>query len=313
VWINPDPEGHIQATGRDARNRKQYIDHPAWHAWRGETKFHRMVQFATSLPRLRRRVRTDMGRRTLSDRLVLATAVRVLEETLMRVGNDEYARANGTYGLTTLRQKHIKNSGGISSFCFRGKQGKAFQASLSDRRACAILRRLEGLPGQHLFQYVDTEGNTRRIRSDEINAYIRDATGGDFTAKDFRTWSATILAARELLELGNEPLDSRQAIRSAVKRVAQRLGNTPTVCRQSYIHPRIIEGYVAGDLTRMASAAALDRASAPQSGLRPLEKLVLRFLARPRRQTARRRKNRVRPARHRKASTPSRVQRRAGS
>jgi DNA topoisomerase-1 len=188
VWICPDPKGHIQATGRDAKGRKQYMYHREFRKWREQRKFDRILAFAAMLLRLRQRVAMDLNDRKLTRTLVLATAVRVLERTLMRVGNDEYARQNQTYGLTTLLTDHIEIAGKRVRFSLRGKGGKTFAAEFTDRRVAAVLRRLEGLPGQDLFQFVDEAEEAHRISSDDVTAYIREATGGDFTAKDFRTW-----------------------------------------------------------------------------------------------------------------------------
>jgi DNA topoisomerase-1 len=272
VWISPDPDGHIQATGRDARGRKQYIYHVNWRAWREQTKFEHILDFAEVLPRLRRRVAKDLRGRSLTSNLVCAAAVKVLEETLMRVGNDEYANNNNTYGLTTLRHRHLKRKRGKVLFSFVGKHGKPFEAPLADRRVRTILRRLEDLPGQHIFQYVDEAGETHRIRSDELNAYIREATGGDFTAKDFRTWSATVLAALTCAASATETPPTKKAVNDVVRQVALRLGNTPAVCRRSYIHPAVLECYVDGKLALKAAPTTASR------GMTAAERQVLRFL-----------------------------------
>jgi DNA topoisomerase-1 len=276
VWICPTADGHIQATGRDARGRKQYIYHPAWREWREQAKFQHILDFAAALPRLRLRVAKDLYDRKLSRDLVLATAIRVLDRTLMRVGNDEYARNNQSYGLTTLRDEHIESAGARVRFGFRGKHGKLFEAEFSDRRVAAILRRLEGLPGQHIFQFLDEAGRPHRIGSDDINRYIREATGGDFTAKDFRTWAATVLAAIELTRLGAAESDAsrKRNVAKAIKVVAGRLGNTPAVCRSSYVHPEVIEGYLDGSLTRAFHPPGEE----DEAGVFAAERAVLRFL-----------------------------------
>ena len=219
VWICHDPKGHIQATGRDLRGRKQYVYHPRFRECREHQKFDRILHFAEALPKLRRKVASDLTDRRLSRCLVLATAVRVLDRTLMRIGNDEYARQNQSYGLTTLLNEHIEVGGRRIRFCFRAKSGKIFNAELSDRRVAAILRKLEGLPGQHLFQYLDDETDPQRITSDDVNAYIREATGGDFSAKDFRTWAATALAVISLLRLepATSPTANKKNIARAIK------------------------------------------------------------------------------------------------
>lgn len=228
----------------------------------------------------------DLARRNLSRSLVVATAIRVLDRTLMRVGNDEYARQNQSYGLTTLLTEHIESKGSQIRFSFRGKSGKTFKSELSDRRVRAVLRRLEGLPGQHLFQFVDEDGaSPRPITSDDINAYIREASGGDFTAKDFRTWAATVLAALVLLqgEQATSATAAKRNITQAVKQVARRLGNTPAVCRSSYIHPGVLESYRDGSLA--ALAAKLEEIDEKdEEGLLLNEKTVLTFLKRRARQ-----------------------------
>ena len=274
VWINPDENGHIQATGRDDRRRKQYIYHADWRAWRDQSKFEHIVDFASRLPRLRRRVARDLRRRTLSLDVVCAAAVRVLEETLIRVGNDEYANNNQTFGLTTLRRRHLKRRNGRMLFEFVGKHGKPFTAHLSNRRVRTILTRLGDLPGQHLFQYLDGSGETHRVRSDEINAYIREAIGGDFTAKDFRTWSATVLAAE--FATGLSPTDEvlKKDVAEIVRSVARRLGNTSAVCRKSYIHPAILQACLDRD------PAMLGNGHAALTGLSAVETRVLKFLRR---------------------------------
>ena len=282
VWICLDPKGHIQATGRDVRGRKQYIYHPRFRQWREQQKFNRVLDFAEALPKLRRKVASDLTERRLSRRLVLATAVRVLDRTLMRIGNDEYARQNQSYGLTTLLNEHIEVGGRRIRFCFRAKSGKIFNAELSDRRVAAILRKLEGLPGQNLFQYLDDETGPQRITSDDVNAYIREATGGDFSAKDFRTWAATALAVVSLLAL--EPATSATAskknISRAIKNVSQRLGNTPAVCRASYVHPAVLKSYQDGSLASLTeSIKGIDPEEEPV-GLSIHENEVLRFLKR---------------------------------
>jgi DNA topoisomerase-1 len=282
VWICNDPKGHIQATGRDIKGRKQYIYHPQFTQWRAQQKFERILDFAEALPKLRRQVASDLADRRLSRSLVLATAVRVLDRTLMRIGNEEYARQNESYGLTTLLSEHIEAGGKRVRFCFRAKSGKIFNAELSDRRVAAVLRRLEGLPGQHLFQHLGDEGEPQRITSDDVNEYIRKATGGDFSAKDFRTWAATVLAVTSLLEL--EPAASATAIKknisTAIKNVSQRLGNTPAVCRGSYVHPEVLESYRDGSLASLAARVQGPEAEEELVGLSANEGEVLRFLKR---------------------------------
>jgi DNA topoisomerase-1 len=280
VWICPDPRGHIQATGRDLKGRKQYIYHSEFRQWREQQKFERILDFAEVLPKLRGKVAEDLNARALSRTLILATAVRVLERTLMRIGNDEYAKQNQSYGLTTLLTDHIETGGRQVRFSFRAKSGKIFNAELADRRVAAILRRLEGLPGQYLFQYLNGEEGPQRITSDDVNRYIREATQGDFSAKDFRTWAATVLAVSSLLQLepASSPTATKKNISQAIKKVAQRLGNTPTVCRASYVHPEVLESYRDGSLASLASK--LDDEEPEEPALSTNEKQVLRFLRR---------------------------------
>jgi DNA topoisomerase-1 len=279
VWICPNPNGHIQATGRDLKGRKQYIYHPQFRQWREQQKFERILDFAEALPKLRRKVAEDLNDRRLSRTLVLATAVRVLDRTLMRIGNDEYAKQNQSYGLTTLLIDHIETAGQRVQFSFRAKSGKPFEAELNDRRVAAILRRLEGLPGQYLFQYLDESGEPQRITSEDVNAYIREASQGEFSAKDFRTWAATVLAVTSLLELepASNPTATKKNIAQAIKKVAQRLGNTPAVCRASYVHPEVLDSYRDGSLSSLASKLELEE-ELKEPGLAASEKQVLRFL-----------------------------------
>jgi DNA topoisomerase-1 len=250
VWIASDPQAHLQATGRDARGRKQYRYHARWRDLRHQSKCDRMVPFAHALPQLRRRVRADLAHPLLTKAKVLAAVVDLLEKTFLRVGNVEYARTNGSFGLTTLRDGHVKIRGAELRFAFRGKSGIQHSVALTDARLAKIVKRCQELPGQTLFQYVDDDGRRRKITSADVNAYLREATGSEFTAKDFRTWAATLLA---VLALRDEPLEVAQrqkksAITRAIARVAEHLGNTPTVCRASYIHPCVVEAYADGTL-----------------------------------------------------------------
>jgi DNA topoisomerase-1 len=250
VWISPEADGHIQATGRDAKGRKQYRYHDRWNAERSGDKYGRMAAFGRALPRVRERVDHDLGRRGLSREKVLATAVRLLELTLIRVGNKEYARRNRSYGLTTLTKRHVDVDGTALKFRFKGKSGVEHDVHLRDRRLAGVLRSMRDLRGQHLFKWKDAEGALHAVESADVNAYIREASGEDFTAKDFRTWAATVSAARALC-LEGAP-ESRTAAKKAtnrcVKAVAGLLGNTPTVCRSSYIHPRVLEAFAEGRL-----------------------------------------------------------------
>ncbi len=259
VWISPDPRGHIQATGRDARRRKQYRYHERWREVRDESKFERILDFAKALPRIRRRVDRDLARSRLTRARVLATIVRLLETSLIRVGNDEYARHNSSYGLTTLREKHVRVVGSRVTFRFRGKSGKDQEVDVRDERVARVIRRLQELPGQELFRYVDERGETRSVGSADVNAYLREISGADFTAKDFRTWAGTMYAARELRALGaaDGARAAKRNVTQAVNAVAERLGNTPAVCRRCYIHPAIVRAYVEGKLESPTPARVL--------------------------------------------------------
>jgi DNA topoisomerase-1 len=278
VWICPDPRGHIQAVGRDARGRKQYRYHAKWRTARDEHKYHRMATFGRALPKLRARVDADLARPGLPREKVLAAAVRLLETTLIRVGNDEYARANKTFGLTTLRKRHVRLNGAGAVFEFRGKSGKQHRTGFHDRRLARVLRRCEDLPGQRLFQYVDEAGERRHVESEDVNDYLRAALGDDFSAKDFRTWAATLSAARALCLEGasDEGAPSKTTIATCVKAVAGLLGNTPAVCRASYIHPSVFEAYEAG---RLSGDLAGERARAERALLKLLDRPARRAKA----------------------------------
>jgi len=267
VWICPDASGHIQATGRDLKGRKQYRYHDDWSRHRSSNKFDRLPAFARALPRLRRRIEADLALRGPSRDKVLATAVRLLELTLIRVGNVQYARQNRSYGLTTLHKRHLDVDGAALSFAFRGKSGVDHRVSIRDRRLAALVRSLRDLPGQQLFKYRDEAGALCPITSDDVNAYIRDAMGEGFSAKDFRTWAGTVSAARALrdMEAPTSPTDARRKITVCVKAVAGLLGNTPTVCRSSYVHPTVFALYEDGRLAELlpgADTAGFERAVA---------------------------------------------------
>jgi DNA topoisomerase I len=261
VWICPSPNGHLQATGRDARGRKQYRYHARWREVRDEAKYERLIAFAEALPRIRRRVDRDMARHALSKTRVVATVVHLLDETGIRVGNEEYARENGSYGLTTLEKRHVDVAGSRIAFRFRGKSGKVAEVDVSDPRVARVLRRCEGLPGQQLFQYLDDEGEPVDVDSDDVNDYLHDITGEELTAKDFRTWSGTVLAARALGELdaAGSPAQAKRQVVGAVEAVAEELGNTPAVCRSCYIHPDVIDAHLAGRLTLTRAQTARRR------------------------------------------------------
>lgn len=283
VWICPWPNGHLQARGRDARGRKQYRYHAQWHERRGTDKFDRMLAFAEALPTIRRRCEADLDTRGLSRDKVLAAVTRLLELTLIRVGNDEYARLNRSFGLTTLKDRHAKIEGTAVRFRFRGKSGRTHEVGLRDRRLAAIVRRCQDLPGQELFQFVDDDGEVRDVASDDVNAYIREASGGDFTAKDFRTWAGTVLAYRALRALQPAVGDrgARSNVIEAIKQTADRLGNTPAVARGSYVHPAVVEAYLAGSI-RAALVQAAEEQAMPPAGATPREEAAVRALLRQR-------------------------------
>jgi DNA topoisomerase-1 len=248
VWICPYPNGHLQATGRDARGRLQYRYHVRWRAVRDEVKYGRMLAFGEALPAIRRRVADDVARPGLPKEKVLAAVVQLLERTLIRVGNEEYARANGSIGLTTMRDSHARVTAGGLRFVFRGKSGVSHEIGLGDRRLARIVRACRDLPGQELFQYIDESGQRRPINSADVNTYLHDISAQDFTAKDFRTWHGTVLAARALADA--RPMRSeahgKREIAAAVASVAARLGNTQSVCRKCYVHPAVVEAYRGG-------------------------------------------------------------------
>ena len=248
VWINPDARGHIQATGRDARGRKQYRYHEQWRATRDEAKFARLAAFGQALPTIRERVASDLRKSGLPRAKVEATVVRLLDESLIRIGNEEYARENASFGLTTLQNKHVEVAGATLRFHFRGKSGKEHEVDVSDRRVATIVRTLQDLPGQNLFQYRDETGEFHPITSESVNDYLQDITGEPFTAKDFRTWAGTVLACRLLHETAPPETErERQAnIISAIDAAAARLGNTRAVCRSSYIYPSLLQRYADG-------------------------------------------------------------------
>lgn len=261
VWICPSPDGHIQATGRDARGRKQYRYHPRFREIRDETKYERMLAFAEALPRIRKRVDEDLGTAGLTRQKILATVVRLLEITLIRVGNEEYARENSSFGLTTLRTRHVDVTGSNVRFRFRGKSGVEHALEVHDRRVAKVIARCTDLPGQVLFQYVDDDGSRCTVESAEVNAYIRDISGAEFTAKDFRTWAGTVLAAAALVKIEQEENASATALKrnvvAAIKDVAARLGNTAAVCKRCYVHPQILDAYLASELALEAAPPTL--------------------------------------------------------
>ncbi len=278
VWICPIAHGHLQATGRDARGRKQYRYHADWNAVRAATKYERSVEFGRALPAIRARVAADLAKTALPKEKVLAVVVTLLEATLIRVGNEEYSRDNKSFGLTTLQDRHVEIAGAKVRFRFRGKSGKTHEIELADRRLSRLVARCRDLPGQDLFQYVGDNGEPHAINSSDVNEYIREISGQDFTAKDFRTWGGSLLAARELLE--SRPVDDdlapKAALVAAVANVAARLGNTPAVCRKCYIHPAVLSAY---EERKMYDRWCAERESAkPSEGFDRDEAALLRFL-----------------------------------
>ena len=282
VWICPLDHGHLQATGRDERERKQHLYHPRWREIRDQTKFERLMDFARALPGIRKRLKRDLRHQGFCREKILATVVRLLEVSLIRVGNDEYARDNKSYGLTTMKNRHATVRGAKIKFQFRGKSGKEHVVEVEDRRVARIVRACQDLPGQELFQYVDDAGQKHDVGSGDVNDYLREITGRDFTAKDFRTWAGTISAASELRRLGSvdSGTDARKNVVAAVKATAKSLGNTPAVCRKSYIHPAVIGAYLDGSLIPKLNEWKSKTSSNSSRRLQPDEAAVLRFLKR---------------------------------
>ena len=256
VWICPSPNDHIQATGRDARGRKQYRYHERWREVRDENKYDRMIAFGNEFPKIRRRVNKDLALPGLLRNKALATVVQLLERTFIRVGNEAYARENKSFGLTTMQDRHVDVKGSQLRFRFRGKRGIKHQIDLTDRRIAKIVSKFQDLPGQELFQYIDDEGEVRDITSQDVNDYLREVTGQDFTAKDFRTWAGTVLAAMTLSVL--DPFETKKQARANIKdaigTVSKLLGNTPAICRKCYVHPAILEAYLDGNSNRRIEA-----------------------------------------------------------
>jgi DNA topoisomerase-1 len=280
VWICPRANGHLQATGRDARGRKQYKYHPQFREVRESTKYEHMLEFARSLPAIRRRIAGHMALKGLPREKVVATVVHLLDTTLIRVGNDEYTKENKSYGLTTLRNPHVSVEGAQLKFRFKGKSGKAWNLQIRDRRVAKIVRACQDLPGQRLFQYVDDDGEQREVTSADVNAYLREITGKDVTAKDFRTWAGTVMAALALQEF--EAIDSqatvKKNVKAAIERVAARLGNTPAICRKCYVHPEILDSYTQGELLLTVKGEIDTELREQLTTLRPEEAAVLALL-----------------------------------
>jgi len=312
VWICPQANGHLQATGRDAKGRKQYRYHPKWRATRDEVKYERMLKFGQALPAIRAEVDRALGLPGLPREKVLATIVYLLEATMMRVGNEEYARTNKSFGLTTLRNRHVKVDGSEVEFRFRGKSGVYHKVKVHDRRLARIIARARDLPGQELFQYVDDEGETHSIDSSDVNDYLRAITGEEYTAKDFRTWSGTVLAALALQEF--EKFDSeaqaKKNIVRAIESVAEKLGNTPSICRKCYVHPAVLDAYLEGTVLEVLRERTEQELSEDLHALQPEEAAVVAMLQ----QRLRREQERAdlpKPAAKRRRSTSTRKEQHA--
>jgi DNA topoisomerase-1 len=282
VWICAGADGHIQATGRDAKGRKQYRYHEKFREIRDGTKYEHMLEFAAALPSIRNRIAKDMALRSLCREKVLATIVHLLESTMIRVGNEDYVKQNKSYGLTTLANRHVEVDGAEVRFSFKGKSGKQWRLKVKDRRVAKVISQSQDLPGQHLFQYLDEHGDPHDVSSGEVNAYLKEISNRNITAKDFRTWTGTVLAALALSEF--ERFDSQAAakrnIRSAIERVAARLGNTVTICRKCYIHPQVLDSYLSNELMLETRDEIAHELGDNLSALRAEEALVLAFLER---------------------------------
>jgi len=274
VWICADPRGHLQATGRDARGRKQYRYHPRWREVRDADKYSRLRDFGLALPKLRKQLEALLAAPGLSRDKVMATIITLLDTTLIRVGNSQYARDNRSYGLTPLRSRHVEINGSAIVFQFRGKSGIEHQITVKDRRVARIIKRCQEIPGQNLFQYFDENGDRRTVSSSDVNAYLQTLTGADFTAKDYRTWAGSVLALAVLRELHWEPeSQAKQHVVDMVRNVARQLGNTPAICRKCYIHPAVLDGFLLGALAELPKPR-------PRKGLRPEEVGLAMFLDR---------------------------------
>jgi DNA topoisomerase-1 len=280
VWICPRADGHIQATGRDAKGRKQYRYHPRFREVRESTKYEHVVAFADALPSIREKVREHMALRGLPREKVLATVVHLLETTLIRVGNDDYAKQNNSYGLTTLKNRHVAVDGNEVRFRFTGKSGKQWSLRVKDRRVAKILRACQELPGQELVQYIGEDGQPQDVTSGDVNTYLREITGTDITAKDFRTWAGTVLAAMALNEMQSfdSAAQAKRNLRSAIENVAARLGNTPTICRKCYVHPQVLSSYMDGNLLLGIKSEVEGELRDALAGLKPEEAAVLAML-----------------------------------
>ena len=280
VWICANPKGHLQATGRDARGRKQSRYHTHWREIRDETKYERMTHFAAALPLIRERLQHDLALPGLPREKVLATLVRLMETTLIRVGNEEYARENHSYGLTTMRNRHVEVHGSEITFTFQGKSRVHHTINLHDRRLAGIIKRCADIPGYELFQYLDAEGNHHSIDSSDVNGYLHEITGQHFTAKDFRTWAGSVLAADMLREFGpfNSATEAKKNVLEAIKQVAAKLGNTPSVCRKCYVHPAVLEAYMGGITAKAAREKLEEEIDEHATALRHEERALLKLL-----------------------------------
>ena len=280
VWICPSANGHIQATGRDGRGRKQYRYHERWREVRDENKYDRMVVFGKALPKIRRRVDRDLKRRGLPREKVLATVVQLLERTFIRIGNEEYAKENKSFGLTTMRNHHVDATATKLKFSFRGKSGKQHEVDVTDRRLAKIIRQLQDLPGQEVFQYLNDRDERRKVTSGDVNEYLREITGEDFTAKDFRTWAGTVLAAMalNLQEAFENKTQAKKNIKDAISAVAKILGNTPAVCRKCYVHPAVLETYLDGQMIEGLKQKTEETLERKLGDLRSEEAAVMSFL-----------------------------------
>lgn len=280
VWICPNPNGHIQATGLDERGRKQYRYHARWREVRDETKYTRMLAFGRALPLIRARTDEDLKKSGMPREKVLAAVVQLLEKTAIRVGNEEYAKTNKSYGLTTMRNRHATVEGGTVHFQFKGKSGVYHRIDLQDRKLSKLIAKMQDLPGQELFQYLDNEGQTHSIDSADVNAYLKEITGEEFTAKDFRTWTGTVLASlalQEFEEFDSETQAKKNVLR-AIENVAERLGNTPSVCRKCYVHPVVLDSYLEGSLLQSLQQQTARELSESLRNLRPKEAAVMTLL-----------------------------------
>lgn len=280
VWICPTANGHLQATGRDARGRKQYRYHEKWREARDETKYDRMLVFGAALPKIRERVEADLALPGLPRNKVLATIVAIMERTFIRVGNEEYARTNHSYGLTTMRNKHVAVKGAKVHFNFRGKSGVQHSVGVADRRLARIVKQVQELPGQELFGCVDSDGSVHNISSQDVNDYLHEITGEDFTAKDFRTWAGTVLAAVALSALppGETQKAAKGNVKTAIVEVSKILGNTPAVCRKCYVHPAVLETYLSGEMIDGLKRKSDEARAQSAPDLRSVEASVMKFL-----------------------------------